>query len=149
MEIRPSVLHPKLFIAKGNAFHPEEFGADGLLALVCRGFNVISPSYDLFKRTHSSVKESLYEYFDGVNPLPMMEQFPAIIHPRLDQLAAMGARVIVVPPMRSKDAMNREENDMATAGALASWLEQHADEVDKIIMADTAREINAFDFKSM
>ncbi|MDO4217422.1 MAG: hypothetical protein Q4D03_04515 [Bacteroidales bacterium] len=147
--IRNSILHPQLYIARGNAFKPEEFGADGLLALVCRGFNVISPSYDLFLRSHHQFPCSTYEYYDGVNPLPPMVEFESIIHPLLDDLVEKGARIIVVPPMRSKDAMSREQNDMATASALASWLGLHADKVEKIILADTARELNCYDFTSM
>lgn len=147
--MRQSILHPQLYIARGNAFKPEEFSADGLLALVCRGFNVISPSYDLFLRSHHGFPQSAYEYYDGVNPLPRMDEFEGVIHPRLDDLVAQGARVIVVPPMRSKDAMSREQNDMATASALSSWLQKNGEKVEKIILADTARDLNAYDFPSM
>ena len=61
-EIRQSNIHKKLFIATGNAFDPETFGADGIAAFVKEGFSGTYADYNMEYKKNPKKNVKVYEY---------------------------------------------------------------------------------------
>lgn len=137
-EIRQSNIHEKLFIATGNAFDPETFGADGIAAFVKEGFSGTYADYNMEYKKNPKKNVKVYEYYyGGSKPLPLGVELQDIVESALDSLISMGCKSIILPPpIRTADKSN-EENEQLIVYACANWLKNNSSAiVEKIIIAD-------------
>lgn len=136
-EIRQSNIHEKLFIATGNAFDPETFGADGIAAFVKEGFSGTYADYNMEYKKNPKKNVKVYEYYyGGSKPLPLGVELQDIVASALDFLISMGCKSIILPPIHTADKSN-EENEQLIVYACANWLKNNSSAiVEKIIIAD-------------
>ena len=136
-EIRQSNIHEKLFIATANAFDPETFGADGIAAFVKEGFSGTYADYNMEYKKNPKKNVKVYEYYyGGSKPLPLGVELQDIVASALDSLISMGCKSIRLPPIRTADKSN-EENEQLIVYACANWLKNNSSAiVEKIIIAD-------------
>ena len=136
-EIRQSNIHEKLFIATANAFDPETFGADGIAAFVKEGFSGTYADYNMEYKKNPKKNVKVYEYYyGGSKPLPLGVELQDIVASALDSLISMGGKSIILPPIRTADKSN-EENEQLIVYACANWLKNNSSAiVEKIIIAD-------------
>ena len=79
----------------------------------------------------------VYEYYyGGSKPLPLGVELQDIVASALDSLISMGCKSIILPPIRTADKSN-EENEQLIVYACANWLKNNSSAiVEKIIIAD-------------
>lgn len=120
-----SKLHEKIRLAKGNAFEPELFGADGIVAFVNDGFTESSATYHEFM-THNTneIKVSIYKYNNGQIGRPHLNQYAKIVADVLDDLSQNGSKVIVMPPLNGEGGTPEEKIKSLESG-VALWLTTH------------------------
>ena len=136
IEIRQSNSHPKLFIATGNAFDPNVFGADGIAAFVKDGFSATYADYTFGYKKNPQTDVSVYEYhYGGGLRLPQGWQIEGIVKDALDELSANGCKSIIMPPIRTADK-SEEENDSLIVEACLKWLLYNDTVIDRLIIAD-------------
>ena len=112
-EIRQSNIHEKLFIATANAFDPETFGADGIAAFVKEGFSGTYADYNMEYKKNPKKNVKVYEYYyGGSKPLPLGVELQDIVASALDSLISMGCKSIILPPIRTADKSNEENENM-------------------------------------
>ena len=130
---RKSKIHDKIRLAKGNAFVPEMFGADGVVAFVNEGFTESSATYHEFmEHNNGMVKVALFQYNNELNGNPSLDQYAEIVAGALDGLAKGDAKVVVMPPLNGTGGTSEEKLNALEEG-VASWLETHADSsIEKI-----------------
>lgn len=146
-EIRQSNIHEKLFIATGNAFDPETFGADGIAAFVKEGFSGTYADYNMEYKKNPKKNVKVYEYYyGGSKPLPLGVELQDIVESALDSLISMGCKSIILPPIRTADKSN-EENEQLIVYACANWLKNNSSAiVEKIIIADQVGQMISKDY---
>lgn len=124
---RKSKLHDKIRLAKGNAFIPQMFGADGVVAFVNEGFTESSATYhDFMEHNHDIIKVALFQYNNELNGNPSLDQYAEIVAGALDDLAKSGAKVVVMPPLNGTGGTSEEKLNALEEG-VASWLNNHSD----------------------
>ena len=132
----PTEFHEKFYIARGNVFDVESFGADGVAAFVKGGFNNISASYDEFKSTpHEGVHVAEYLYNNPGTTDPTPENVNDLVADALNSLVEKGAQTILMPPIDLK-GVKPVEKDMLTTKALVAWLEKNGEKINRVIIAD-------------
>ena len=135
-EIRQSNSHEKLFIATGNAFDPKSFDADGIAAFVKYGFSGTHAEYDIVYKENPQEDVKVYEYYYGSSrPLPRGIEIQNIVNKALDALTGMSCKSIIMPPIRTVDKSN-EENEQLIVSACVNWLQNNSNKIDKLIIAD-------------
>ena len=132
---RKSKLHDKIRLAKGNAFIPQMFGADGLVAFVNEGFTESSASYQEFvKQNHGFAKVALFQYNNEINGNPTLDKYAEIVAGALDDLAKGGVKVVVMPPLNGKDGSSEEKLNILEEG-VAFWLNANPDcSIEKVFI---------------
>ena len=122
---KKSKLHDKIRIAKGNAFEPQLFGADGIVAFVNEGFTESSATYHEFiEHNNSKYKVALFSYNNDLNGNPHLEQYAEIVAGALDGLAQGGAKVVVMPPLNGEGG-STEDKLVTLEKGVALWLDAH------------------------
>lgn len=120
-----SKLHEKIRLAKGNAFEPKLFGADGIVAFVNEGFTESSATYRNFvAHNNDEIKVSIYKYNNDQNVNPHLDQYAKIVADALDDLSQDGARVIVMPPLNGEGGTAEDKINSLESG-VALWLTTH------------------------
>lgn len=132
---RKSKIHDKIRLAKGNAFVPEMFGADGVVAFVNEGFTESSATYHEFmERNKGMVKVALFQYNNEINGNPSLDQYAEIVAGALDGLAKGGAKVVVMPPLNGTGGTS-EEKLYALEEGVASWLNANSEStIEKVFI---------------
>lgn len=119
---RKSRLHEKIRLAKGNAFEPEKFGADGLIAFVHSGFTTSDALYrELDENKPEKVQVVLYKYNTEDNPMPRLKEYNDIVSAALGELAKKNVHIVVMPPLNGEDGTSEEKIHMLELG-VATWL---------------------------
>lgn len=128
---RKSKLHEKIRIAKGNAFEPELFGADGVVAFVNKGFTKSNTTYeDFIAQNKGKYKIALYSY--NPNDKPHLDQYANIVSNALDTLAKEDVKVVVIPPLNGEGG-TPEDKLITLENGIALWLDEHSDSsIEKI-----------------
>lgn len=131
-------LHDKFYIARGNVFDVESYGADGVAAFVKGGFNTITEAYTEFKAVpHVGVYVEEYLYNNEGTINPTQENINELVANVLDSLVAHNARVITIPPI-DVYGVKAEMKDALTAKAILEWLKVNNENVEKVIVVDQA-----------
>lgn len=130
-----SQLHDDIRLAKGNAFEPELFGADGIVAFVNEGFTDTFSHYsDFIARNKGEVLVVLFEYNKYENG-PHLDQYADIVAEALDSLNAQGARIVVMPPLNGKGGTSQEKLS-ALENGVSQWLTSHPNRsIEKVFIA--------------
>lgn len=119
---RKSKFHEKIRLAKGNAFEPELFDADGVLAFVHGGFTASDASYcDFTEKQPKDVQVVLYRYNTEEHPMPLIEEYEKIVCAALDEFALKNVHIIVMPPLNGVNGTS-EEKIQALEQGVATWL---------------------------
>lgn len=119
---RKSRLHEKIRLAKGNAFTPQLFGADGVAAFVHGGFTASDASYrNLEENKPEKVQVALYRYNTEEHPMPRLNEYSAIVCAALDELAKNDVRIVVMPPINGEGGTSEDKINALEQG-VASWL---------------------------
>lgn len=122
-----SKLHDKIRIAKGNAFEPQLFGADGVIAFVNEGFTESSATYEAFmEHNDGKCKVAFFPYNNDLNGNPHLEQYTKIVASALDELSQSGAKVVVMPPLNGEGG-SPEDKLFTLENGVALWLDGHSD----------------------
>lgn len=117
-----SLLHEKIRLTKGNAFEPEYFGADGVIAFVNAGYTESSSSYERFANSKDdSTNVVLYTYNTEEHPSPHLDEYAQIVGNALSMMAAQGVKVVVMPPLNG-DGGSPEDKIRALENGVAEWL---------------------------
>lgn len=130
-----SKLQDKIRLAKGNAFIPQMFGADGVVAFVNEGFTESSATYHEFmEHNKGMVKVALFQYNNEINGNPSLDQYAEIVAGALDGLAKGGAKVVVMPPLNGTGGTS-EEKLYALEEGVASWLNANSEStIEKVFI---------------
>ncbi|MCQ2294382.1 MAG: DNA cytosine methyltransferase [Bacteroidales bacterium] len=133
---RKSKRHDKIRFAKGNAFEPDRFGADGVIAFVHGGYTASDASYyDFEQKMLDKIKVVLYRYNTDEHPMPRLEEYEEIVGGALDELSAGNAKIVVMPPLNGDGGSSDDKLD-ALENGVALWLENHADSsIEKVFIA--------------
>lgn len=125
IRVRKSRLHEKIRFAKGNAFEPQLFGADGVAAFVHGGFTASDASYrDFEENKPENVQVELYKYNTDEHPMPRLNEYRAIVCAALDKLAQKGVRIVVMPPINGEDGTYEDKINALEQG-VTTWLNTH------------------------
>lgn len=119
---RKSKLHEKICLAKGNAFIPQMFGADGVVAFVHDGFTASDAAYRDFEENKSEkVQVILYRYNNEEHPMPRLNEYKHIVGAALNELAQKNVHTVVMPPLNGIGGTS-EEKINALEESVALWL---------------------------
>ena len=119
---RKSKLHEKIRLAKGNAFAPQLFGADGVAAFVHGGFTASDALYrDLEENKTEKVQVVLYRYNTEEHPMPRLNEYNAIVGAVLDELAQKNVRIVVMPPINGEGGTSEDKINALEQG-VTTWL---------------------------
>jgi len=122
-----SKFHDKIRLAKGNAFQPQLFGADGVIAFVNEGFTESSATYEEFmEHNNGKFKVAFFPYNNNLNGKPHLEQYTKIVADALDEMAQSGAKVVVMPPLNGEGG-SPEDKLVTLENGVALWLEGHSE----------------------
>jgi len=125
--VRRSKVHEKIRLVKGNAFEPQTFGADGIVAFVNEGFTESSSTYkDFITHNNGEIKIALFQYNNDMNGKPHLEQYVEIVSDALDKLAQEGVKVVAMPPLNG-DGGSPKDKLIALENGVALWLDEHLD----------------------
>lgn len=128
--------HEKLYIARGNVFDVESFGADGVAAFVKGGFNNISALYDEFKSApYEGVHVAEYLYNNPGTTDPTPENINDLVADALNSLVEKGAKVITMPPINIA-GVKAKVKDALTAQAVVAWLKDNGEKISRLIIVD-------------
>ena len=118
-----SSINKKIRIAKGNAFIPSYFGADGVVAFINAGFTESDASWsNLEKNIPDGVKIVRYRYNTSEHPSPYLSECSKIVGHALDVMSEHKVQVVVMPPINGKDG-NTNDKISALESGIASWLD--------------------------
>lgn len=124
---RKSKIHDKIRLAKGNAFEPKLFEADGLIAFVNEGFTESSGSYNQFiEKYKGETKYTLYSYNNKDHKRPQLKDYAKIVSDAMDILSEAGCKTIVMPPLNGIGGTESEKISSLENG-VATWLNEHSD----------------------
>lgn len=131
-----SKLHDKIRLVKGNAFQPQLFGADGVIAFVNEGFTESSATYEEFmEHNNGKYKVAFFPYNNDLNGNPHLEQYTKIVANALDEMAQSGAKVVVMPPLNGEGG-SPEDKLITLENGVALWLEGHSEcSIEKVYIA--------------
>lgn len=130
-----SKLHEKIRLAKGNAFEPQLFGADGVVAFVHGGFTASDASYyELEQNKSDHIKVVLYRYDTEEHPIPRLDEYKIIVGNALDELSAGNVKIVVMPPLNGEGASS-DDKLVALENGVALWFDTHADSsIEKVFI---------------
>lgn len=133
---RKSKLHDRIRLARGNAFEPQLFGADGVVAFVHGGFTVSDATYyDLENNKSEDVKVTLYRYNTEDHPMPRLDEYSRIVGEALDVLSQKEVKVVVMPPLNGIGG-TAEEKIHALEQGVALWLNTNPNSsIEKVFIA--------------
>lgn len=119
---RKSKLHDKIRLAKGNAYEPQLFGADGVVAFVNEGFTESYESYRNFIENHDGkTKFAVYSYNNEINQGPRLEEYSGIVSQVMEAMANAGIKVVIMPPLNGIGGTSEEKLNTLEE-SVASWL---------------------------
>lgn len=120
---KKSKLHAKIRLAEGNAFEPQLFGADAVVAFVNDGFTESSAMFDEFMtKKDKKTKVALFQYNNVLNSSPKLEQYAEVVAGVLSGLSNRGAKVVVMPPLNGEGGTPEEKLNALEKG-VALWLD--------------------------
>lgn len=120
-----SKMHPRIRLAKGNAFDYKSFGADGIVAFVKEGFTESSASFsDFLEKYDGDVKYTLFKYNNKNTPSPVLGEYGNIVSIALNNISNLGAKVVVMPPLNGMGG-TEDEKLQALENCVASWLNKN------------------------
>lgn len=133
---RKSKLHDKIRLAKGNAFVPEMFGADGVVAFVNEGVTESYASFRNFVDNHDGkTKFAVYSYNNEINQGPRLEEYAGIVSEVMDAMAKAEIKVVVMPPLNGIGGTSEEKLNTLEQG-VASWLNANPKcSIEKVYLA--------------
>lgn len=113
-------------LTKGNAFEPEYFGADGVIAFVNAGYTESSSSYERFANSKDdSTNVVLYTYNTEEHPSPHLNEYAQIVGNALSILADQGVKIVIMPPLNG-DGGSPEDKIKALESGVAEWLKANS-----------------------